>query len=285
VLGVVLALASSIIWGIADFIGGVQARRQQLIVVLLGAQATATVVAVGLVVALDDPLPRGAAVGWAVGGGLLGCAALAAFYRGLAIGSMSIVAPVSATGVIVPVVFGVVAEGERPSGMQVAGIAIALFGIVLAAREPHDAEKHHLDRQTARTALLLALVAAVGFGVFLLGLERATASAGVGWSLLMVRAAQVTLLLLATAVLRPRLAIGARAFVPIAAVGVLDITANAMFAFATTLGLLSIVAILGSLYPAMTVILARTVLKEKVSRVQEAGVAIVLAGVVAITVG
>jgi drug/metabolite transporter (DMT)-like permease len=280
VLGVVLALGSSVIWGFADFVGGLQSRRLPLLAVLVWAQLTATALAAAYVALAGDPLPSGRAVAWAAGAGVLGAAGLAAFYRGLAIGSMSIVAPVAATGAIVPVLVGVLG-GERPSAAQLAGIGVALVGIVLAAREPGE----HVDRAVARTALALALVAAVGFGLFFVGLQRSTASAGVGWSLLVVRTAQVTLLLTAAAVARPRLALSPRALAPLALVGACDLIANAMFAAATTMGLLSVVAVLGSLYPAVTVLLARTVLKEKVSRVQEAGVLAVLIGVVAISVG
>jgi drug/metabolite transporter (DMT)-like permease len=280
VLSVLLALGSSVAWGLADFIGGLQSRRRPVLTVLLWAQLTAVLLAAVYVLAAGDALPSAEAVAWAAGSGALGVAALAAFYRGLAIGTMSIVAPVAATGGAVPVLVGVLG-GERPGSLQVAGIVIALVGVVLAAREPGE----HVDRDVARTALGLALVAAVGFGVFLVGLQKATAASGVGWSLLIVRSVQVVILLSAAALLRPRIALAPRALAPIAAVGAGDLIANAMFATATTLGLLSVVAVLGSLYPAMTVVLARTFLEERVSRIQEIGVAAVLAGVVAISLG
>lgn len=279
-LSVLLALGSSVAWGLADFIGGLQSRRRPVLTVLLWAQLTAVLLAAVYVLAAGDALPSAEAVAWAAGSGALGVAALAAFYRGLAIGTMSIVAPVAATGGAVPVLVGVLG-GERPGSLQVAGIVIALVGVVLAAREPGE----HVDRDVARTALGLALVAAVGFGVFLVGLQKATAASGVGWSLLIVRSVQVVILLSAAALLRPRIALAPRALAPIAAVGAGDLIANAMFATATTLGLLSVVAVLGSLYPAMTVVLARTFLEERVSRIQEIGVAAVLAGVVAISLG
>jgi drug/metabolite transporter (DMT)-like permease len=280
VLSVLLALGSSVAWGLADFIGGLESRRRPVLTVLLWAQLTAVLLAAVYVLAAGDALPSAEAVAWAAGSGALGVAALAAFYRGLAIGTMSIVAPVAATGAAVPVLVGVLG-GERPGSLQVAGILVALMGVVLAAREPGE----HVDRDVARTALGLALVAAVGFGVFLVGLQKATAASGVGWSLLIVRSVQVVILLSATALLRPRIALAPRALAPIAAVGAGDLIANAMFATATTLGLLSVVAVLGSLYPAMTVVLARTFLEERVSRIQGIGVAAVLAGVVAISLG
>jgi drug/metabolite transporter (DMT)-like permease len=286
VLGVILALGSSIVWGCADFVAGLQSRRWPVLTVLLWAQVAAMALSVVYVLAAGDPLPGLTAVAWATTASVFGCAALGAFYRGLSIGTMSIVAPVSATGAVVPVLYGVL-TGERPGGLQVAGIALALAGVVLAAREPAGERGGgaSLDKDVARTALGLALLAAVGFGVFMLGLERSTSTAGVAWSLLVIRAVQVAMLLAAAAILRPPVRIGARAVVPLACVGIGDLAANAMFATATTIGLLSVMAVLGSLYPAMTVLLARMVLKEKVSRMQEAGVVAVLAGIVAISVG
>jgi drug/metabolite transporter (DMT)-like permease len=279
-LGVLLALGSSIVWGCADFVGGLQSRRWPVLTVLIWAQVIAVVACVVFVLVAGEGLPDGHAIAWAATASVLGSAALAAFYRGLSIGTMSIVAPISATGAIVPVLYGVL-TGERPGTLQMAGIAVALVGIVLAAREKGE----HVDKEVARTALGLALIAAVGFGVFMLGLERATSTAGVAWSLLLIRAVTVVVLTCAALLLRPRLRIPVRSVGPIAFVGTGDLAANAMFAAATTIGLLSVVAVLGSLYPAMTVILARIVLKEKVSRLQEAGVLAVLVGVLAISAG
>jgi drug/metabolite transporter (DMT)-like permease len=287
VLGVLLALGSSIIWGCADFVGGLQSRRWPVLTVLIWAQVVAVVACVVFVLVAGDGLPDGHAIAWATAASVCGSAALACFYRGLSIGTMSIVAPISATGAILPVLYGVF-SGERPGALQVAGIAVALVGIVLAAREKGDersGDEGRIDKEVARTALGLALVAAVGFGVFMLGLERATSTAGVAWSLLLIRGVTVVMLVSVALVVRPPLRIGVRAVGPLAFVGAGDLTANAMFATATTMGLLSVVAVLGSLYPAMTVILARIVLKEKVSRMQEAGVLAVLAGVVAISAG
>jgi drug/metabolite transporter (DMT)-like permease len=280
VLGVLLALGSSMVWGLSDFVGGLQSRRHPLLAVLLWAQVTATLLVGCYVLLAGDPLPDGTTLAWAVAGGALGTAGLAGFYRGLAIGSMSIVAPVAATGAAVPVLFGVIG-GERPGAVQVAGILVAMAGVVLASREKGE----HVDRAVSRAALGLALIAAVGFGGFFVALQRATEAGGVGWSLLIVRSVQVVLLLTAAAVVRSRLALRPRELAPIVAVGAGDLTANAMFAVATTMGLLSVVAVLSSLYPAMTVLLARTVLKERVSGMQMAGVGAVLAGIVAISAG
>jgi drug/metabolite transporter (DMT)-like permease len=277
---VALAFASSVIWGLADFGGGLLARRHALLAVLLLSQVSALAVALGLVALAPSGRPGAAAIAWGVAAGVVGACALAAFYRGLAIGTMSIVAPVSATGAVVPVLVGL-ADGERPQVVQVAGIALALVGIVLAAREPGGTG----PRQHARAALAFALVAAVGFGTFFVAVDEATSRAGVPWVLVSVRLGETALLGAAVLLARPRLPRARGALGRIAALGILDVGANALYALATTRGLLSVVAVVGSLYPAVTVVLARTVLRERVTRAQELGVLATLAGVVAISAG
>jgi drug/metabolite transporter (DMT)-like permease len=280
VIAVALALVSSLGWGTADFIGGLQARRRPLTTVLLLSQTVAVTIAIALVLGSGDGLPEPGPAALAFGAGAAGCAAIAAFYRGLAIGTMSIVAPVSAAGAIVPVLAGI-ADGERPNGLQVVGIVVALVGIILAARESAE----YGGRGNLRAAVGLSLLAALGFGSFFVLLDHATADSGVPWALLLTRLGTVALLLIAFAVTRPALPARLRECGPLALVGTLDVFANATFALATTRGLLSIIAVVGSLYPAVTVVLARFVLSERVSRLQQAGVVATLAGVAAISAG
>jgi drug/metabolite transporter (DMT)-like permease len=226
--------------------------------------------------------PDRTAIAWAGAAGLFGTLGVAAFYQGLAVGTMSIVAPIASTGAILPVLVGL-ADGERPGPVQVVGIACALVGVVLASRAPDDAD--HPAHANARVALGLALIAAVGIGMTFVGLERATSTAGVPWALLVSRGLQATLLTTAALIVRPRMPSDRASWGALAALGLLDVAANAMFAVAVGKGLLSIVSVLSSLYPAVTVLLARTVLHERVSRAQEAGVLAILAGVVAISAG
>jgi len=280
VLAVVLAFSSSLCWGLADFLGGVQSRTRPLVTVLLVAQVAAVAIGVAYVAGAGDPFPELGAAALAVGAGVAGCAALAAFYRGLAIGTMSIVAPVSATGAAVPVLVGL-ATGERPSTIQIAGIVVAMAGIVLAAREPADAAPD----PDVRASLLLAGLAAVGFGTFFVLIDRATELGGAPWSLLLVRAGELALLGALAVASRPAMPAGLRDAGPLLAIGALDFSATAFFALATQEGLLSVVSVVGSLYPAVTVVLARVVLAERVARSQELGVALTLAGVVAISAG
>jgi drug/metabolite transporter (DMT)-like permease len=280
VLAVALAFTSSLCWGLADFLGGLQARRRPLVTVLLIAQVAAVAIGIAFVLGSGDPFPDLGPAALATGAGVAGCAALAAFYRGLAIGTMSIVAPVSATGAAVPVLVGL-AEGERPGALQVAGIAIAMLGIVLAAREPGGAE----PSRAVRTSLLLAGLAALGFGSFFVLIDRAVEDGGAPWSLLLVRVGEVALLGALALATRPRMPSSLRDATPLLLIGVLDFSATAFFALATEQGLLSVVSVVGSLYPAVTVVLARVVLAERVARSQELGVVLTLAGVVAISAG
>ena len=281
-LAIALAFASSLCWGTADFMGGLQARARPLVTVLLVSQIAALALAVAFLAASADPLPDLGPLALAAGAGLAGCAALAAFYRGLAIGTMSIVAPVSATGAVVPVLVGV-ASGERPGTIQVVGIALAMGGIVLAAREP--VEEGAVPKPAVRASIGLALLAALGFGTFFVLIDSATEDAGAPWALLAVRIADVVVLGTVALALRPALASGLRDAAPLLVLGSLDFLATALFALATQEGLLSVVSVVGSLYPAVTVVLARIVLSERVARSQEVGVAITLAGVVAISAG
>jgi drug/metabolite transporter (DMT)-like permease len=229
---------------------------------------------------VTDELPSWSAVGWAALAGSAGIVALGAFYRALAIGTMSVVAPISATAAAVPVLVGL-AEGERPGTLQIAGMAIALGGVILASREPIEDGGDPPNR----AAIGLALVAAVGFGTFFVGIDRASATAEVPWVIVVQRSCSLTLLVIATLVVRPSLPRDVPSLAVLAAVGVLDLGANGLYALATTHGLLSVVSVLGSLYPAVTVVLARLVLAERIARVQEMGVVLALAGVVAISAG
>jgi drug/metabolite transporter (DMT)-like permease len=227
-----------------------------------------------------DELPSWSAVGWAALAGSAGIVALGAFYRALAIGTMSVVAPISATAAAVPVLVGL-AEGERPGGLQIAGMAAALAGVILASREPFEEGCPPANR----AAIGLALVAAAGFGTFFVGIDRASATAEVPWVIVVQRCCSVSLLLIATLVVRPSLPRDGASLLVLAAVGLLDLGANGLYALATTHGLLSVVSVLGSLYPAVTVVLARFVLAERIAHMQEVGVVLALAGVIAISAG
>jgi drug/metabolite transporter (DMT)-like permease len=224
-------------------------------------------------------LPHGAELLAGVVAGLGGTAAVIGFFRGMAVGPMSLVAPISATGVAVPVLVGVL-DGERPTAIQVAGIAVAFGGVLLAARGSGDAEAVGL--RGVHACVWLALLAAVGGGVQLVALDRAAEHDAIV-AVLLMRITSVSIFLVVCAVVRPTLV---RSTLPtIAAVGVLDTAATVLFAAAATGGLLSVAAVLGCLYPVVTVGLARLRLGERLAGPQRLGVALALSGVVLVSGG
>ncbi len=278
-LAVALALAASSCWGVADFLGGLQSRRVAIPVVLCLVEGTGLLLVLVVIAASGEPAPGTRAALLAVIAGVAGVIALACFFRALAIGTMSIVAPISATGVALPVVVGLV-TGDRLSTLVAAGIAVTVTGIVLASRERHD----DAERAAAgRRSIALALVAAVGFGSYF-ALSDAAADDSVLWLLVLSRIVPVPALAVLARARRMRPPSRSRALVLVGA-GTVDCSATALYAVANTHGALSIVAVVGSLYPVMTVVLARTFLGERIRPVQQAGVAAALAGVAMIAAG
>src|SRR4051812_44958844 len=279
-LGIGLALCASLAWGVGDFIGGMKSRVLPVLVVLVCSQVVgfAWIGAVALIA--QQPVPAAHYVLFAVLSAVAGTIGLACFFRAMAIGKMSLVVPIAALAPVVPVVVGI-ATGDRPSALQVVGMAVALSGALLASREP-DREGRGGSKLAAGG--LLAAMSAFAWGWFFLALDEAS-DGGAVWASLVNRTTSVLLLLTAAAFIRPRLR-AARPHLPaLATAGTLDVSANLLFAAATTQGLISLVSVAGSLYPIVTVILARIVLKERVHRVQELGVAAALGGVVLIAAG
>jgi drug/metabolite transporter (DMT)-like permease len=276
---VLLSLAASCCWGVADFIGGLQTRRVAIPVVLAMVEGTGLVLMLVVLAATGEPLPGGRAVVLSLVGGVGGVLALGCFYSALSIGTMSIVAPISATGVALPVIVGV-ATGDDLSVLVSAGLAVTVVGVILASREAHDDERR---AAAGRLSIALALLAAVGFGSYFV-LSDAAADDSVLWFLVLSRVIPVPLLI-AVALWRrmPRPAGGSTLLLALG--GTLDCGATGLYALANTKGALSIVAVVGSLYPVATVVLARAVLGERIRPVQRAGVAAALAGVAMIAGG
>ena len=279
-LGLGLGLTSSLCWGVSDFIGGLSARRLPLLFVMVSSQAVGLAVVIGVVAIRGTGAPALVRLLPAVGGGLAGIAALTSFYRALAIGTMSVVAPIAATGVSVPVVVGI-ARGDHPAASQLVGIVIAVIGVVLASREHGPGVE---DRGASRASVALALLAAAGFGCYFVGVQS-SARADPMWALLASRVAGVALLLVVAAVQGGIAVARPGRLWPLALMGVLDVSATGFYAVATRHGLLSVVSVAASLYPLATVLLARVVLGERVRRVQELGIAAALAGVVLMAAG
>lgn len=273
-----LALLASLLWGTSDFLGGTASRAAPVVQVLGLSQAAAAVLLVPLAL-----LVGGHDAGFALPGvvaGAVGMTALLAFYRALSIGTMGVVAPVAALGVVVPVAWGLL-QGEAPRLVQLAGMGLAVVGVVLASGP-------ELRGGRGGTSLVLAVVAAVGFGVVLVLLAEGARSSVV-LTLLTMRLTSVALL--GVPLLRVARSAGAaplRRLLPVVVpVGACDLAANGLYAqaSATSGALVSVTSVLASLYPVVTVLLAFRIHGERLNGVQLAGVAGALGGVVLLAAG
>jgi drug/metabolite transporter (DMT)-like permease len=271
-LGIALALGSSVCWGISDFLGGLQSRRISVLTVLLVSQPVGLLLALAVALAGGGGRLSGGDVRIVICAGATGLLALAAFYRAMALGSVSVVATIGALGIAIPVIAGI-AGGESPRALQGVGAVAAFAGAVLAAREP-DPEW----RRATAASVGLAALAGIGFGIFFWGLDLASPQNPV-WTIVCVRIGGVSMLLVAAAVVRPPLRIERGMGPALATIAICDVAANSLFAVATNHGLLSLVSVAGSMYSAVTVLLARFVLGERLAGVQRAGVVAALAGV------
>jgi drug/metabolite transporter (DMT)-like permease len=302
-LGVPLGLSSGLCWGAADFFGGIQSRRLPALTVAFWSQAAgALALAVALaVLGHGGARPVAVGVAWGLAAGVGSGLALVLFYRGLAEGTMSVVAPISACGAIVPVAAALL-TGDQPGALAGAGVLAAITGVVLVSRPRPPARAEAPSHGgppggerpgRSRRVLAMALGAALGFGLFYVFVDAGTAAAaaaggaGTGGSrsspLWVVAGARASsLLMLSTIALvgrRSALRWPGRRIGPVALVGVGDTGANLLFAYAATSGNLAVVGVLGSLYPVATVVLARWLLGERLSGGQNAGVVLALTGV------
>ena len=274
-----LALLGAMSWGTGDFFGGLASRRAHVLTVLVVSQAVGLVGVAAWALASGDAPPGIGDMLPAAGAGAAGAAGLAALYRGMAIGAMGIVAPISAVSPAVPLGVDLL-RGDAPAGIQWAGIATALAGVVLLAREPGGSAR----RAGLAAGVSLALVAALGFGLFVVGLDAAS-DGGATWAVVVARTSSTVLALCAVLVVsvpvRPP-----RSLLPaLAAVGLFDTTANALVAVATTYGSAGIVAVLSALYPLTTIVLARIFLAERLDRHRRVGGVLALAGAALVALG
>jgi uncharacterized membrane protein len=267
------------LWGTADFLGGTFTRRlRPLAVVSVTLPAAVPLLLVAVLVTGEYAAPRGY-LPWALASGLVGLLSVSAFYRALATGTMGIVAPVAATGVVVPLVVGL-AQGGHLSAVQLSGLLLATLATigVSASGSADDASP------PARTPLVLAFVSGLGFGFVTVGIGEGARSS-VLMTLLVMRSTASAILLLVWLVLRQRPSLGVRDAAGLWLVGLADAGANAIYGSAVRLGVFSIIVVLGSLYPAATVLLARQVHGERLTRLQLIGVAALLVAVPMITAG
>lgn len=278
-MSALFALASALSFGASDFAGGVAARRAPALVVSAYAQVTGLVVLIPLLVVLPGVASGSALTAGAIAG-TAGACGLVLYFRGLAIGPMGLASPLAGVaGAALPVVIGL-STGERPSTLATAGIALGLGAVVLAAgRDLTTSPSGKLGRGPA-----FALLGGFGFGVFFVALDAAPASSGM-WPLLGARAAAIVLLGIAMAVRRPGMPRDRGLLMLALLTGALDMLANALFLTATRTGMLSIAALIASLYPVVVAGLAHGVLRERLDRIQWGAVAACLGAVGLISLG
>jgi drug/metabolite transporter (DMT)-like permease len=264
-MSILLALSSALLYGVSDYCGGRATRTSSTFVVALVGQLASALLTAVVVLVLADPFPAAADVGWSVAAGIASTVGLTAFYFALANGAMTVVAPITAVvSAVVPVAVGI-ATGERPAAIALVGVAVAIVAVALVSGVGGKAE-----RPTPARIVLVAVVAGSGFGLLFVFLDR-TSDRSELWPLLL---AQVTsLLLLVTACVGRRVGFAPHrldtALMVLA--GCLAVAANVAYLAATREGLLSLVAVITSMYPASTVVLATMLDHERMSSTQAVG--------------
>jgi drug/metabolite transporter (DMT)-like permease len=277
-LAAVLALGGALCWGVGDFFGGLASRRLAVVTVLAVSQAIGLAGLLAWVLVSGDAFPGVVELLPAAAAGVAGLVGLGALYRGLAIGAMGIVAPISAASPIVPLAVDAT-KGDVPSALQWLGIALVLTGIAVLSKEPASAGQRRFAAGAG-----LAVLAALGFGLFVVGLD-AGADESATWAVVAARAASVAIAVGAAFALSTSLR-PPRAILPLLiGVGVFDTAANVFVATATTHGAAGIVAVLSALYPVVTVVLAWLVLGEKLAAAKRAGGVVALAGAALVAAG
>jgi len=281
-MAILLGLASAIAFGVSDYLAGVLSRRLHFTLVGLISQVSATALAWASLPWTGGPRPATAALAWGALSGIGGGVGSLALYRGLGRGKMSVVGPLSSVGAAALPALAGIALGDRPSPLAIGGVLLALPAIWLVAS---SSGRPGGERAAGPSGVGDGLLAGAGFGLLFIGLARAGDGAGL-WP---VATGQLTALILLTVVVgvrlattRPALPGGPRALLPPLLVGCLSVTATLLYFLATHSGLLTIVAVLASLYPGITVLLAWLLLGERITRVQRAGLALCAVAVVAI---
>ncbi len=269
-----LSLVSALLYGVADFAGGHATRKNSVFSVMLVTQAVGALVALAAARILGPNAPSLTDLAWGLVGGASGCLGVACLYRGLSEHTAAIVSPLSAlVGAILPALFGA-ALGERPSGQALIGAALCLPAILLLAYERGEAA----DRKRLKASFLYGFLAGLGFGGFFIAVSRSAAGSGL-WPLLAARVSSFGIIAGIVLLGRRRFSVVRSDFPAVIFAGAADMAANVFFLLATRTGLLILVTLVTSLYPAPTVILARVLHGQRISGPRAAGIALALAGV------
>jgi drug/metabolite transporter (DMT)-like permease len=271
----VLALSAALCWGSGDFVGGLATRRSDALRTVLMIYSVGFVALVLVALARDESLPSSTNLMWGALSGLCGMVGVGFLFRGFATGRMGIVAPVSAVlGTMLPVVFNAFNEG-LPGGLQFVGFAFALAGIWLLSRP---------EQQSSRPGGLgMAVVAGLGFGSFFIVLDQVGEDA-VFWPLVAGRVSACTVMIVYGLTTHHALNLRQLPLGLLMLAGVLDVAGNPLFLLATQNGRLDVTAVLASLYPAVTAILAQLIIREHLARPQRLGIAAAMLAIVLITV-
>lgn len=276
----IISLAAAISWGVADFLGGSAARAGRAIVVATVAQGSGLVLLV-LVAVLAGFSCDVETIAVAAASGLAIVAGVTALYAGLARGPMSVVATIAGLGVVVPVVYGI-ATGDQIAVAQAIGMVLAVFGVILVTQ--HESLLGDL-RRSSFGAPLLGVLAALGLGASMIGLQHGAELADPVSSSTLTRGWAVVILALALLVIRPPVGATAAKPLPAIAVGIFDAGGVLLFTLASTLGSLGVAAVLASLYPLVTIGLALKLLDESIRPSQGVGVCLAFTGVLLIALG
>jgi len=283
---VLLGLTAAVLYGSGDFLGGMATRRAHVLTVLTLVESAGVIVALAAAVISSGPASL-AGLAWGLSAGLVGGFGLIIFYTGLAAGPMSVVAPVSGlVSTVLPVAVAL-AEGERPGVGVYAGALLCLVAIVLASSAGDTAGDTRSGSGPAPRparlgrAIAYGTASGVSFGLFFL-LIRNAGQSGELWPVAAGRIGELAIILAAAAVLRPGLLRGVGGGIPLAAAGAgaIDVVANICYVAATRTGAFGLAVVLASLYPGVTVLLARVVLGERLRRIQRVGLALAAVGIV-----
>lgn len=285
-MAVILGLCAAITYGAADFLGGLMTRRNKVLVVVLLSQLMGSVLLFAAAPFLIETAPTRQAILWGSVAGLAGAGGISFFYAALSVGRMSVIAPITAVEAAgVPVLFGLV-SGERPSLVGALGVAVALIAVALvsAAPERPRATEGAVPGGLRQPGLIFGFVSGFFFGAFFILLAQAGESAGL-WPLVAGRVSSLVAVGVVVLITVRSLRLERGTVPGVAGAGILDVSANLFFLLASYRGLLSIVAVLTSMYPASTVVLARFFLHERLYKPQLIGLAAAVAGIALMAAG
>ncbi len=278
-MAILLAALCAATYGVADYCGGRASRSVASTIVTLIGQFTSLLLVVGGVLALGTPVPSAHDLWWGAVGGAAGGIALIAFYTALSRGAMSVVAPTTAiVSAVFPVIVGL-CQGERPSSTALVGIVIACLAVGLVSGAIGTRHEH-----TRVATIVLAALAGIGFGFIFIAFARTANDSGM-WPLVAARAASLPVIATVVVATRPGRGAFRRVVLIVVASGVLDMAANLFYLEASHRGLLSIVAVISSMYPVSTVCLAFGLDHERVSKTQAAGLACAATALALVSLG